>query len=352
MTKQTKGITLIALVITIIVLLILAGVTIVTLTGDNGLLQKTNEAKNTTIEAEGLERIKLAVMTSHDRNGIDTTSLAKNLSQINNLTDLNNKAIEESTEITLPKIIKLNNTTYEINADGEVYKYYNTDGLLLLLDGINNTRNGHSTTTTTWEDLSGNNNDFTKLDSASNALWSDNSYVGDATNRTLVLNKAILENSNECTVEVCYDIPKFNNNYIWIFQSRQKVNPANGFQFNVSPNNREICLWTGKNNSNYHSLSNFKNLTDLGKRTEAFSVGSNNIIFSDDLQFYNEDIEEGIINSVMQRDFYSIGSAYPWSGTNYSFKGNIYSIRVYNRKLSEDELKNNYEIDRSRFNMD
>ena len=42
--KETEGITLIALVITIIVLLILAGITIATLTGDNGILTKTNEA--------------------------------------------------------------------------------------------------------------------------------------------------------------------------------------------------------------------------------------------------------------------------------------------------------------------
>ena len=42
--RNQKGITLIALVITIIVLLILAGVSIAMLTGDNGLLNKTNEA--------------------------------------------------------------------------------------------------------------------------------------------------------------------------------------------------------------------------------------------------------------------------------------------------------------------
>lgn len=40
-----RGITLIALVITIIVLLILAGVSIMTLTGDNGLLNRTTKAK-------------------------------------------------------------------------------------------------------------------------------------------------------------------------------------------------------------------------------------------------------------------------------------------------------------------
>ena len=52
-------------------MLILAGVTIATLTGDNGLLTKAQTAKNTSLEAEGLERIQLAVMASHDNNGIN-----------------------------------------------------------------------------------------------------------------------------------------------------------------------------------------------------------------------------------------------------------------------------------------
>ncbi len=50
-TKE-KAITLIALVITIIVLLILAGVTIATLTGDNGILTRATEAKNKTEQAQ------------------------------------------------------------------------------------------------------------------------------------------------------------------------------------------------------------------------------------------------------------------------------------------------------------
>lgn len=59
MKKENKGITLIALVITIIVLLILAGVTIVTLTGDNGLLQKAQTAGEQSKKAEAEEQIKL-----------------------------------------------------------------------------------------------------------------------------------------------------------------------------------------------------------------------------------------------------------------------------------------------------
>ncbi len=59
--KVDKGITLIALVITIIVLLILAGVTIVTLTGDNGILTHAKQAKTATEQANVKEELTIAM---------------------------------------------------------------------------------------------------------------------------------------------------------------------------------------------------------------------------------------------------------------------------------------------------
>lgn len=61
--KKENGITLIALVITIIVLLILAGVSIAMLTGDNGILNKATSAGDATREAEMKEAVSLAVST-------------------------------------------------------------------------------------------------------------------------------------------------------------------------------------------------------------------------------------------------------------------------------------------------
>ncbi len=58
--KERKGITLIALVITIIVLLILAGVTIATLTGENGILTKASEAKEKTELTDEKEKVQLS----------------------------------------------------------------------------------------------------------------------------------------------------------------------------------------------------------------------------------------------------------------------------------------------------
>ena len=62
--KQKNGITLIALVITIIVLLILAGVSIAMLTGQNGILTQAQNAKTTTEDKGAEEKIKLAVMAA------------------------------------------------------------------------------------------------------------------------------------------------------------------------------------------------------------------------------------------------------------------------------------------------
>ena len=60
--KEKKGITLIALVITIIVLLILAGVSIAMLTGQKGILTQANNAKNATELASAKEKVELAVI--------------------------------------------------------------------------------------------------------------------------------------------------------------------------------------------------------------------------------------------------------------------------------------------------
>lgn len=59
--SEKKGITLIALVVTIIILLVLAGISISMLTGQNGILNRASEAKEKTSVAEEKEKISFAV---------------------------------------------------------------------------------------------------------------------------------------------------------------------------------------------------------------------------------------------------------------------------------------------------
>ena len=66
--KNQKGITLIALVITIIVLLILAGVSIAMLAGENGILKQATRAREETEDAQIREQIYLATIAARTAN--------------------------------------------------------------------------------------------------------------------------------------------------------------------------------------------------------------------------------------------------------------------------------------------
>ncbi len=69
--RKTKGITLIALIVTIIVLMILAGAGIATLSGNNNILKIAGDAKNKTESAGEIEIIRKSVgeTMAYDKNG-------------------------------------------------------------------------------------------------------------------------------------------------------------------------------------------------------------------------------------------------------------------------------------------
>ena len=71
-TKEMKGITLVALVVTIVVLLILAGVSINAVLGDNGIIKKANQAASITKEAEVKEAINRTILEFYLTNDYET----------------------------------------------------------------------------------------------------------------------------------------------------------------------------------------------------------------------------------------------------------------------------------------
>ena len=240
-----------------------------------------------------------------------------------------------------------NNKVKSEEKERPVWEDYVRKGMLLYLDGIDNTRKGHDNNATVWENLIDNKYDFIKLSSAANAVWSENSYKGDGVNRTLYCNQAILADATECTIEVCYDVPKLAN-YYWVFQSRDSNSGANGFQFAVSSMIRNLSVFLTYND--YKRLGDFVDCTDINGRTMGIALNNQTIEFSNNAEFYSADVDEGYMKSVAQRTNYTIGSAYPWQ--SFYFQGNIYAIRIYNRKLSEAEIAYNCEIDKLRFNLE
>ena len=116
--EKNKGITLIALVITIIVLLIfLAGVTIATLTGDNGILTKASQAKEQNILGQEKDEMSIAYSGAMaEKEGQNTITAG----------DVNNQFSLNGTNATAngddPIIVTFTETgnVYTINSDGTI----------------------------------------------------------------------------------------------------------------------------------------------------------------------------------------------------------------------------------------
>ena len=111
---------MIALIITIIVLLILAGVAIATLTGDNGIITKAQSAKTQNDKSNEKEQIDLAVLASKINNdaSIDKKTLKKELEKIGEIIE---SGIPESDEYSFPLIlVGKTGTEYEIYEDSHV----------------------------------------------------------------------------------------------------------------------------------------------------------------------------------------------------------------------------------------
>ena len=80
--KKQTGITLIALIITIIVLSILAGVSVITLTGDKGIIIQANQAKENTNSTTAKEKVEVETLKSIDKNGkLNENTFEKNVTE-------------------------------------------------------------------------------------------------------------------------------------------------------------------------------------------------------------------------------------------------------------------------------
>ena len=121
--RKNEGITLIALVITIIVLLILAGVTIATLMGDNGILTKATEAKND--QADGTVKEAMALLWNEYQLEIKSSS---------------NEDVKESRKIASTEITKIQGeeANYLAITATNFWDFLLTDKQVINADGIVN----------------------------------------------------------------------------------------------------------------------------------------------------------------------------------------------------------------------
>ena len=129
MKRKEKGITLIALVVTIVVLLILAGVSISMLTGENGIITQAQESKLQTQIEEEKEVINLAMQSLLSDKIINPDNYQDGIINNVQLKSEMDKSMPKPASVTLDNISKdlivtfdesRNNRTYTVEQDGTI----------------------------------------------------------------------------------------------------------------------------------------------------------------------------------------------------------------------------------------
>ena len=132
MGRKNSGITLIALVVTIIAILIISGITIATLTGNNGTINRATSIKENKEKQDVKSKIDLAVTSALydglEDDDIDLDTLEEELQK-----DSIN-IIRKDTEDALPWIVEENGKKFKIKPDGTVIEKVSVK--ILDVDGV------------------------------------------------------------------------------------------------------------------------------------------------------------------------------------------------------------------------
>lgn len=275
--------------------------------------------------------------------------------------------------------IKIANGTVESEEEKVIASNnYISKGLVLRYDGIENTRSGNNLNATSWEDLSGNNNDgiFYNINNNPDTLTdTDKGYYSQEENGYVFLhNDSYVESTNNIGIsgDANFTIETVSN--LW----------EDGKNPNYSAYPVSQPAWWGSSSTTVGRLCIFGYHRDNNKMYTTFC---NNGIYSDEEinligkisymsfrktkvgQIKNGDTDIGKMNyngrnilntytgsatftTNIEDSKVRVGRGWQWQEQNRTLYGSVQAVRIYNRVLTDEEIQHNYELDRERFGME
>ena len=214
---------------------------------------------------------------------------------------------------------------------------YIKNGLTLQYDAINNTGSGHDNITITWKDLSGNNNDgaLTNMDINSvTSNWAENYISFNGQNNYILVPSSDSIDSNVYTIEMVF-------NQEAVINEDKSVLIAKAGEYTIELNaDNTISYGIGSNNE-YYKTTQIINLNKIYYIAVTYENNLQKIYVNGEL--IGQSTVDGTVSQT-QADL-TIGA----NNTSYPFKGKIYATRIYNRSLTENEILQNYNIDKQKY---
>ena len=376
--KRKKGITLIALVITIIVLLILAGVSIAMLTGDNGILKQALRAKELTEISSEEEYINLLIIEHQTNNktygkGLekvvfntveDTTSIYDSETGTTYENGWYYLKPEDVDDYELKNSYIINYDTGEfVRFDEEKHRVV-TNELLCIKDGLVYSADPKNMTgSDSWGDAILHN----FKDGDENSGWTENALMFDGVDDGIEV-KDNSDYSKGITLEIYLNLKgQGTSDIAQILMMKRTVN-TNGFfiflggkNFNSSEDNygRIIIDIGGVGDENNNRFVTDTIVQENVPTYITYTYNPNGgeekgilYINGKKTQTTNLGLIENLVNTPSNTpiqigsDIYETYKDEEHENRNYKypFYGEIYASRVYNRPLTEKEVEYNYDM--------
>ena len=278
----------------------------------------------------------------------------ENLKKIkNNINDFNNEMKNYINQIKITNeqndyriIIKYQDGTFASMRFNKGNAYVE-DGLIAYLDGINNTGNGHSNDTLIWKDLSNHGNDATLHN---NPTWSNNSLAFDGIN-----NYGILENTasevftNGVTLETRVKVLSLighepNDESVEFFSNWENAG------IGIEMKNNQVFR-TEFYDTEWRTIENPipSNLNEYYTLTTTYDNTTQNFYINGTLVATNTYDGSTAINQTTTP--FGIGCNPNNKPSRIDWNANVefQNILIYDRALTENEIKRNYQADIARY---
>lgn len=221
---------------------------------------------------------------------------------------------------------------------------YIKKGLQLWIDGIENTREGHSSDKLIQlYDISENDYDFTILGGSTvvpekNCIPFNKNCVYGCSNETL---QDLMMGLKNRTIEIVCSISDSDSNAKVIFLGGKNNNLNSGAGLWYRPTSAGLCV---SGNSKAHKITNIENV-------HTYSVIYDDIAINNTKVYQDNALTETVSGGTMASSSVCVGGRYYNGTSTYRFSGNIYCIRVYDRQLTQEEREHNRKIDIERFGI-
>lgn len=385
--KQTKGITLVSLVVTIIVLLILAGVTLNFTLGEDGIFKKAGDAVDKYKEAQEKEKnmlmdlessmdnitgepipikteeqlLKIGTGEKVEVDGVEYSfnTGRKYILQNDIETSKEYEKIAEKVKNREILLVGNGNKIVETREDGTkayytedsnfyiaVNKYgYVLEGLELYYDGIDNAGEGsHDNKSSIWKDLSGNNRNGI-LENMDNS-WNDYGLYFDGIDDYVPIAEM---NYDNVTLESVISRPENAKVGGHIISNIE----AGGYMLYIDGNTGKIGFGVYINEKQAYEFSvGAQGVIQPNKRysISASYDGKKMVGIASGNSIYNQKNLIGTIGKTQNNTMIMLG-VNPSGNLPIAsyYNGTIYSTRIYSKALSDEERAVNYANDKERY---